>query len=301
MLPPRRFLLLVGLAAACDGSLGSRGPGATGGDAGRDAAAERDAAPGRDSGLGGDDAGSGADAGPGLDAGPALDAAPPDWFTLDDGLRGGTAGSPVGGSLGPDGWTVTGRTDRLWYSLPRLVEGVIEFTVSNVTVDTLVVADNELFAMYEAGYGIAEPINYNPEIRENHYKCILRVYGQAEGDRVGAQKLMWGMCPSGDPGYGACGCGEFFEEPFGGDTTWDGSPVRIRVEWGGGWTRLYKNGAESLAIDWSGSGLVFGPESLHFSLGNARASAVDGAGLPIGAVFSDLHVEGTVGELATCP
>lgn len=291
--------ILVALPIACDGSVGglSRGAGPDGGvdaAAGRDAAALVDAGPSFD-------AGSFLDAAAGPDAAVEPDAGPPDRFTMDDGLRGATLGNPVGGSLGPDGWTVTAGSDRLWYALPRLVEGAIELTISNVSLDDLVVADNELFSMYEAGYGIAEPINYNPEIRENHYKCILRVYGQAEGDRVGAQKLMWGMCPSGDPGYGACGCGEFFEEPFGGDTTWDGSPVRLRVEWGGGWTRLYKNGVESVAIDWSASGLSFGPESLHFSLGTARASAVDGAALPIGAVFSDVHVEGTIGELATCP
>lgn len=291
------LLVLLLAVAGCDGGVGARGGAPN--DAGVDARPGRDATAGDDSGAPGIDAGSAADAG--SDAAGEPDAGDPSHYVLDDGLRGQTAGNPVGGSLGDDGWTVTARTDRLWYALPRLVEGSIEFTVSNVTLDNLVVADNELFAMYEAGYGIAEPINYNPEIRENHYKCILRVYGQEEGDRVGAQKLMWGMCPSGDPGYGACGCGEFFEEPFGGDPTWDGSPVRIRVEWGGGWTRLYKNGGESVAIDWSGSGLSFGPESLHFSLGTARASAVDGAALPIGAVFSDLHVEGTIGELATCP
>ena len=285
--------------AACDGSMGgkSRNPGP---DAGPDASGH-DAAVLPDAGGPGSDAGQAQDAAPPVDAAVLPDSGPPGWFTMDDGLRGGTTGNAVGGALGPDGWTVVDRRDRVWWELPRLVEGVIEFTVTGVTTDALVVADNELFAMYEAGYGIAEPIRYNPEIRENHYKCMLRVYGQAEGDRVGAQKLMWGMCPSGDPGYGACACGSFFDEPFGGDPNWDGTPQRIRVEWGGGWTRLSRNGVEAVAIDWSASGLTFGPESLHFSLGTARATDVDSAGLPVGAVFSDVHVEGTVGDAATCP
>jgi hypothetical protein len=223
-------------------------------------------------------------------------------FHLEDRLRGGTTGNAVGGSFADDGWHVTDRRDRVWYALPRLTSGSVEFTLSNVTMASLgSTADSEIFAMYEAGYGIAEPIRYAPEFRENHYKCLLRIYANGEASRPGQQKLMWGMCPSGAPGYGACGCGSFFEEPFGGDGTWDGSPQRLRVEWGGGRTRYLRNGAVVLTIDWSASGLGFGPSSLHLSLGTSRPSAVDYAQLPVGAVFSDLVVDGLEGEVARCP
>lgn len=239
------------------------------------------------------------------DAPAAPDAAPPDagpvTFHLEDPLRDGTMGNPVGGSFGPDGWTVTAATDRIWYAIPRLVEGSVEFTMSNVTLANLVVNDNEVFAMYEAGHGIAEPINYAPEFRENHYKCMIRIYGQAETGREGLQKLMWGMCPSGAPGYGTCGCASFFEEPFGGDGTWDGSPQRLRVEWGNGITRYLRNGVEVVTIDWSASGLTFGPAELHLSLGTSRPEAVATASMPIGAVFTDLVIDGLEGPLATCP
>jgi hypothetical protein len=70
-------------------------------------------------------------------------------------------GLAVGGSFGADGWTVTGAADRVVYVLPRLVEGSVEFTMTNVTMGNLVVNDNELFAMYD-GYGLVEPIGYNP-------------------------------------------------------------------------------------------------------------------------------------------
>lgn len=221
-------------------------------------------------------------------------------FRLEDPLRGGTLGNPVGGAFGPDGWTVTGRADRLWYAIPRLVEGSIEFTLTGVTNDNLIAADNELFAMYEGGYGIEEPVDYNPEFRNNHYKCLLRVYGQEEPGRPGLQKLIWGMCPSGAPGYDECGCGSFLEEPFGGDGRWDGSPQRIRIEWGDGVTRLLRNGALVVTVDWSHTGLTFGPSEPHFSLGSSRPDAVGGAAMPIGAVYSDLVVEGVEGPLATC-
>ncbi|MBI5516943.1 MAG: hypothetical protein HY909_24385 [Deltaproteobacteria bacterium] len=223
-------------------------------------------------------------------------------WRLEDGLRGGTRGNAVGGRFDAQGWHVTDRRDRIWYAVPRLASGSVEFTVTGFTMERLgPMAETELFAMYEAGYGISEPIRYAPEFRENHYKCMLRVYGLAETGRVGQQKLMWGMCPSGSPGYGMCGCGSFFEEPFGGSGTWDGSPQRIRVEWGGGTTRYLRNGAAVLSINWSRSGLAFGPQDLHLSLGTSRPSAVDYAQLPVGVVFSDLVIDGTEGPLARCP
>lgn len=224
-------------------------------------------------------------------------------FHLEDPLRGSTRGNAIGGTFTADGWRVTGRTDRIWYAVPRLVSGSVQFTLANVTMASLGdTYDNELFAMYEAGYGIAEPLRYAPEFRENNYKCMLRVYANGEGARAGQQKLMWGMCPGGAPGFGACSCGRsFFEEPFGGNGTWDGSPQRLRIEWGGGRTRYLRNGVEVLSIDWSSSGVTFGPSELHLSLGTSRPSAVDAAQLPVGALFSDLIVDGTEGPIATCP
>ena len=240
------------------------------------------------------------DAAPGPDASePGPDAS--GVFRLEDGLRGATLGNPVGGSIGPDGWTVTGRADRLWYALPRLAQGSFEFTVANMSNANLLVNDNELVAIYEAGHDIAEPIRYSPEFRNNHYKAMLRIYGRDEVGREGQQKLMWGMCPSGAPGYDACGCGSFFEEPFGGDGAWSGAPERLRIEWGGGRTRFLRNGNVVVEINWADSGLEFGPDELHVSLGTSRPDAVGGAAMPIGAVFSDVVIEGREGPLATCP
>ncbi|MFO0628865.1 MAG: DNRLRE domain-containing protein [Polyangiales bacterium] len=222
-------------------------------------------------------------------------------WRLEDSLRGSTRGNPVGGAVTAEGWRVTGRTDRLWYAIPRLVRGSVEFTVTHLTMSSLGdTSDNELFAMYEAGYGIAEPIAYSA-FRENHYKCMLRIYANGEVGRAGQQKLMWGMCPGGAPGFGACACDRsFFEEPFGGNGAWDGSAQRLRIEWGDGVTRYLRNGTAVVSIDWSRSGLAFGPSALHVSLGTSRPSAVDTAQLPVGIVFSDLIIDGTEGPAATC-
>jgi hypothetical protein len=228
-----------------------------------------------------------------------------EYFMLADPLTGGTMGTPVGGAFGPEGWTVTAVADRIYWSVPRLVEGSVEFTIKNLTSDMLPLNDHEVFAMYEGGHGIEHPIGYSPEFRNNAYKSMIRIYGAAEGDRFGKQKIMWGMCPFG-AGYhdGTCPCTDpqgFFEEPFGGDGTWDGSPQRLRVEWKDGITRFSRNGNEVLSIDWTASGLTFGPQELYVSLGNPRPEAVDTAAMPIGAIFADLLIEGWTGpEAATC-
>jgi len=81
----------------------------------------------------------------------------------------------------------------------------------------------------------------------------------------------------------------------------DGSAQRLKVAWADGVTRFYRNDAEVLAIDRAAPGLSFGPESLYVSLGNPRPDEVDTAGMPIGAVFSDLVVEGWTGPITpTC-
>lgn len=225
----------------------------------------------------------------------------PQTFMMSDPLVGGTMGTALGGSFGADGWTVTGNADRIYWALPRLVEGSVEFTMTNVTLANLPLPDHEVFGLYEGGHGMEHPIDYNPEYRVNAYKSMIRIYGTAEPKRQGQQKIMWGMCPGGAPGYfDACPCASFFEEPFGGDGNWDGSPQRLRVEWGGGHTRYLRNGAVVLDIDWSGSGMAFGPNELYVSIGTPRPEDVAEASMPIGAVFSDVVIEGVLGPEATC-
>lgn len=224
-------------------------------------------------------------------------------FMMSDPLTGGTLGTAYGGSFDGSGWTTTDRTDRLVWALPRLREGAFEFTVTGLTVDLMPLNDHEIFAMYEGGWGIEDPIPYNPWFRTNNYKSMIRVYGQAEVGRTGQVKLMWGLCPAGDPGYndGACTCGaSFFDEPFGGDPTWDGSPQRLRVEWDDLGSRLYRNDALVLDIDSSAAGTFFGPQALFASLGTPRPLDVDTAAMPVGITFSDVVVEGITGPEAAC-
>jgi hypothetical protein len=228
----------------------------------------------------------------------------PGPFSLTDSLKDSQPkGNAVGGSFGPDGWTVTQRTDRIWYALPRLTEGSIEFTVSNITSANLDLADHEIFSLYDSGHGIAEPINYNPEFRDNHYKQLVRIYGQMVPERLGQQKFIMLMCPDGAPGYGQCACAKNFYDGdgwWGGDANWTGAPSKIRVTWGQGKATYSRDGVEVWTNDYSQTGLVFGPEELHFTIGCARHDAISDAGMPIGATFSDVVVDGIQGPVATC-
>src|SRR5688572_33345779 len=110
----------------------------------------------------------------------ALTAFQASAYWMKDSLKSGTAGNLVGGQIVAEGWKVTAKADRLWYGLPRLVEGSIEFTVTGMSTSNLSAIDHEIFAMYEAGYGITEPVSYGGAYRENHYKAMIRIYGQQE-------------------------------------------------------------------------------------------------------------------------
>ena len=66
-------------------------------------------------------------------------------YHLDDTLRGATTGVASGGTFGPDGWTTTAPTDRIYFAIPSASAGSIEFSVTNVTNASLFPGDNDVF------------------------------------------------------------------------------------------------------------------------------------------------------------
>jgi hypothetical protein len=225
-------------------------------------------------------------------------------FALTDSLKDAPQhGNPVGGSFGPNGWTVTQKNDRIWYAIPRLESGSIEFMVSGITHSNLDLSDHEIFSMYDAGYGIPEPINYNPEFRDNRFKQLVRIYGQLVPERLGEQKFIMLMCPDGAPGYGTCVCPKQFYDGdgwWGGDANWDGSPSKIKITWGNGKATYSRNDVDVWTNDYTASGLHFGPSELHFTIGCPRHDAISDAGMPIGATFYDVVVSGEQGQVSVC-
>ena len=226
-------------------------------------------------------------------------------YHLEDSLRGATSsGNPSGGSFGAEGWTVTAPTDLIWFSAPTMSSGSIEFTLSNVTNASLYAdasggADNDIFQFYDDA-GIGEPIPYGTW-KSNNYKCDVRI--RNEPGHHGDQKLIFGLCPdSQSSGGDTCACGTpFIGDATGGDGNWDGTPQRLRVEWSQTYVRFLRNGAEAVRHDFAATGYGFGPQQMHFSLGTTRSRAVSYSGIPIGAVFSDLVVDGVDGAPASCP
>ncbi len=221
-------------------------------------------------------------------------------YHLDDPLRGSTSGTAEGGSFSAAGWTVTAPTDRIWWSVPTSSAGSIEFVMSNVTNASLFPGDNDIFNLYDDADS-GEPISYRPDFVEDNYKVWVRV--RNEPGYYGNQKLTVAVCPNSAVSHSAtCACGVgFIDESTSGDPTWDGTPQRLRIEWGGGQVRLLRNGGVVTSIDYSATGYAWGPRQMHFSIGSTRSRAVGTSGMPMGAVFSDLVVDTTDGPVASCP
>lgn len=218
-------------------------------------------------------------------------------WSLDEPLNGSSTGQVQGGSFSADGWTTTGGEDAIIYAVPRLSSGWAQFTVTGLTVDKLNDVDHELFSMYDA-FELSEPIPYSPQFRNNDYKMVLRIYGQLEPSRTGAQKLLYSLCPDGGQVYsdGApCPCPNYFnEEPFGGDQSWSGAPETIRIEWTATSAKYLRNGQEVHALDWSSTGFAWGPREQHVMIGCPR-NTIDTVAMPVGVTFSSFHIEGEEG------
>lgn len=223
----------------------------------------------------------------------------PEPFDLNDSLRGTTTGTMIGGQITSTGWRVMDRHDRIYWAIPPLREGAIEFTVtgmSNGSGSNMALGDMEIFTMYDGGHGMTEPVAYFYNFRNNYYKVVVRVAGTTRPDS-GEQELIWVNCAGGDPGYNSEGCpcsNGYGASPQGGLATWDGTGERFRVEWNDTGSRLFRNGTMVVEHGWDAE-RAYAPYDLHFSFGTARAGDIPESGLPVGAVFSDLVVDGTTG------
>src|SRR5206468_3681415 len=93
-----------------------------------------------------------------------------------------------GGSFGPNGWTITGADDAVWYEIGDALEsGSLHFTATGLSLATsLSGGDNDIFALYQAPPGLGEPINYSPYYRNNDFKVFLRIFGGLSGNVSGA-------------------------------------------------------------------------------------------------------------------
>lgn len=209
-----------------------------------------------------------------------------------------------GGTFGPEGWTTVGQTDAIWYEIPDAIPtGKIQFTVRGMSVGgSLIGADHDIFAMYQAPTGQAEPVKYSPYFRNNDFKVFTRVFGTAEPDRPGAMKVEFAVCPRGEPWHHdePCteGCGTqdlAYANGQAKDIGWDGAAdYVIAIEWGNGKLSFSRDGTKLGEVQYEGT---YAPKPLRVRLGSPRHGISDVAFMPIGLTFKDVTIQGEPGPM----
>ncbi|MFO0554276.1 MAG: DNRLRE domain-containing protein [Polyangiaceae bacterium] len=211
-----------------------------------------------------------------------------------------------GGTFSAAGWTVTAEPDAVWYEIPdALPSGRIEYTVTGLSLATsLTGVDHDIFTMYQAPSGQAEPIGYSPYFRNNDFKAFTRIFGTQETTRPGAMKLELAFCPRGDPWYHDAACtpacdesGIAYANGSPQDLGWDaGSAYRMAVEWGDGQISFFRDGALLGTVPYNGT---YAPQPLRVRFGSPRHDGVypGQAFMPIGITLRDIAITGTPGVM----
>ncbi|MGZ3422024.1 MAG: CBM96 family carbohydrate-binding protein [Polyangiales bacterium] len=209
-----------------------------------------------------------------------------------------------GGSFDASGWTTSGPTDTVWYEIPdALPTGKLEIDVTGLSVGgSLVGADHDLLAIYQAPTGKAEPIDYSPWFRNNDFKAFLRIFGSAEVGRGGAMKLELALCPRGDPWYHdeACpaSCDKGDLAYAGGSPTdvgWDATKTyRLGIAWGSGKAVISRDGVDLATLPYDGT---YAPKPVRVRIGSPRHGISDVAFMPKGITFKNLIVTGEPGTM----
>src|SRR5687768_3950505 len=102
---------------------------------------------------------------------------------LNDPLDSSTLGTRAGGSFTGEGWRVTGHTNSIYWHIPTLSHGAVEWDMRglNVNEGRAGMQDKaELFHMYDYTFGNADA-NYNGGYRDDPYKHFVRKIGTLGG------------------------------------------------------------------------------------------------------------------------
>ena len=221
---------------------------------------------------------------------------------VNDPLTSPAAGVGVrGGSFSAGGWTTTANNDTLWWTIPdALPAGTIEFTMQGLSLATnLTDGDNDLFTFYQAPTDAVEPINYNPQFRNNDMRTFLRVFGSTGGAPIaGAMKVEMTRCMVGPPYYNnACPAdctgldGIAYARGQMSDAGWDaGTAYRMRIAWGNGQLQYFRNDELMGTVGYDGT---YAPSPMTVHIGSPRNGA--GGSMPVGLTFRDVRISGTPG------
>jgi hypothetical protein len=208
---------------------------------------------------------------------------PAQTLVLSDPLSGSTLGTKAGGSFAAGGgWQVTGHTNSIYWHIPTLSHGAVEWDMRglNVNEGRAGMQDKaELFHMYDYSFGNAD-VNYNGGYRDDPYKHFIRKIGTL-GGATNALELVWQILPN-------------YVEPDTAQLSWNAaSTYHFREEWapdgaGNSVLKTYRDGqllrTSSVPGVWNPSG-----HSVRIAASPRAAIAAD-AGAPVDAVYSNLKI-----------
>ena len=202
-------------------------------------------------------------------------------LVLDDALQGSTIGTRSGGAFVTGGWQVTGKNDTIYWHVPTLTKGAVEFDVRGLQPNERRAGmedKSELFHMYDHTVGNAD-IDYSGGYRENRFKHFIRKIGALDAPKVDAMEIVWQIRPD-------------YVEPDTARLSWaSNTTYRFREEWGPdgeGKTvlKLYRDGVLLLTTSVPG---LWKPAGHSVRIG-ASPRRDPAAGAPVGAVFSHVKV-----------
>lgn len=207
---------------------------------------------------------------------------------VDDSLRGSTAGTRGGGAFQPDGWRVTGKDDFIYWHVPTLTAGAVEFSVRGLMSNDARPegADkNELFHMYDWTYNNADTV-YDG-YRNGPYKHFIRKTNVLDPARMDSLELVWVIAPN-------------YVEPDTSILSWNPAVTyRFREEWGPdgmGNTEIktYRDGALIMTMSEPGPWNP-GGHSIRIAA-STRAPLYADFGAPLDAVYSDVKIWSMAGS-----
>src|SRR6185295_10727998 len=212
---------------------------------------------------------------------------------LDDSLRGSTQGTTGGGSFSGEGWRVTNKNDSIYWHIPTLPQGAVEFSVRGIIPNDSRPEGNdknEFFHMYDWTYNNADTV-YDG-YRNGPYKHFIRKTNMLDPGKTNSMEMEFKL-PADDI------------EPDTAQLSWDPSHTyRFREEWGpdgSGRTafRVLRDGAVIMTANLIGSWTP-GGHAVRIG-GSTRAPLYPDFGAPVDAVFSDLKVWRTSGGVQPPP
>src|SRR5688572_16109222 len=152
-------------------------------------------------------------------------------LVLDDPLSGSTLGTRAGGSFVGGGWQVTGQHDAIYWHIPTLTRGAVEWDMRGLIPNDgrAGMEDKaELFHMYDYTFGNADEVYVEGDgegYRNNPYKHFVRKIGPGvaafpPNPSPDALELVWQISPN-------------YEEPDTSVLSWNpNATYRFREEWG---------------------------------------------------------------------